>query len=67
MWYAGPGRIVCVDDECQRRDVQVLVRAADRLDSLADAAELMGDGNGADRLRAEASSRRLQAMALLDE
>jgi hypothetical protein len=56
-----------VDDEFRRRDVRVLVRAADRLDSLAETAELMGDGSGADRLRTEASSRRLQAMALLDD
>ncbi len=56
-----------MDDASQRDDVRVLVRAADRLDSLADTAELMGDGSGADRLRAEASRRRLQAMALLDD
>jgi hypothetical protein len=64
---AGQDRNIGVDDEFQRPDVQVLVRAADRFDSLADTAELMGDSNGAVRLRAEASSRRLQAMALLDD
>jgi len=56
-----------VDDELERRDVRVLVRAADRLDALADTAELMGDGGGAARFRADASNRRLQAMALLDD
>ena len=40
-------------------------RVADRLDALADTAELMGDPAGSERLREQASSRRLQAMALL--
>ncbi len=44
-----------------------LARAADRLDALADTAELMGDDPGAARWRAQATSRRLRAMALLDE
>ena len=56
-----------VDDKSQGWDVRLLVRTAERLDSLADTAELMGDTCGADRLRAAASSRRLQAMALLDD
>ncbi|MEM9514730.1 MAG: hypothetical protein AAGA42_07700 [Actinomycetota bacterium] len=45
----------------------VLQRAAERLDALADVAELMGDGPGAERFRADANRRRLEAMALLDE
>jgi hypothetical protein len=61
------GRNSWVDDDLQRRDIRVLVRAADRLDALADTAELMGDGGGAVRLRAAASNHRLQAMALLDD
>jgi hypothetical protein len=56
-----------VDDELQRRDVRVLVRTAERLDALADTAELMGDSCGAARFRTQASNRRLQAMALLDD
>ena len=61
------GKNIRVDDSSQGWDVRVLVRAAERLDSLADTAELMGDNCGADRLRVAASSRRLQAMALLDD
>jgi hypothetical protein len=44
----------------------VLVRTAERLDSLADVADLMGDGSSAARFRAQASTWRLRAMALLD-
>ena len=47
--------------------VPALTLAADRLDALADTAELMGDAAGAARLRADASTRRLQAMTLLDD
>ena len=43
-----------------------LTAIADRLSSLADTAELMGDGAGAVRLRDAASKTRLQAMRLLD-
>ncbi|NQY56682.1 MAG: hypothetical protein HRT86_09420 [Ilumatobacteraceae bacterium] len=46
---------------------QVLQLAAERLDALADVAELMGDGAGADRFRADANRRRLEAMELLDD
>ena len=42
------------------------MRTADRLDELAEIADVMGDDAGAERLRTTASSRRLQAMALLD-
>lgn len=55
-----------MDDEC-RRSVQELSAAADRFESLADTAELMGDDDGAARFRAEASTHRLRAMALLDD
>jgi hypothetical protein len=48
------------------RDVAALTAVAARLDSLADVADLMGDAAGAERLRADASARRLQAMAVLD-
>lgn len=50
-----------------RDDVPALTLAADRLDALADTAELMGDEAGSARLRAEAQTRRLQAMELLDD
>jgi hypothetical protein len=55
-----------MDDECRDRSVRELEIAADRLDSLADTAELMGDDDGAARFRAQATRRRLEAMALLD-
>jgi hypothetical protein len=46
--------------------VRALEAVADRLEALADTAELMGDDAGAARLREQVTSRRLQAMALLD-
>lgn len=55
-----------MDDERRERFLRELVRAADRLEALADTAELMGDDDGAARFRAEASRQRLRAMALLD-
>jgi hypothetical protein len=55
-----------MDDECREGALRELVRRADRLEALADTAELMGDDDGAARFRAEASERRLRAMALLD-
>jgi hypothetical protein len=55
-----------MDDERRAQSVRDLVRAADRFESLADIAELMGDEDGATRFRAEASRQRLRAMALLD-
>ena len=53
-------------DPLPRAAVPALARAADRLDELADTAELMGDVEGANRLRGEACAHRMQAMALLD-
>jgi hypothetical protein len=55
-----------MDDERHDPPVQELARTADRLESLADTAELMGDEAGAARFRSGASQCRLQAMALLD-
>jgi hypothetical protein len=55
-----------MDDDRRQRLVQELERAADRLQALADTAELMGDDDGAARLRAEATRQRLRAMELLD-
>jgi hypothetical protein len=56
-----------MDDEARERALRQLTAVADRLESLADTAELMGDDDGAARFRAEASQRRLRAMALLDD
>ena len=56
-----------MSDPLPRRAVPALTRAADRLDELADTAELMGDPNGADRLRRDARRHRVEAMHLLDE
>jgi hypothetical protein len=46
---------------------QALAAAAERLDSLADTAELMGDEASAVWLRGEALRRRAHAMHLLDD
>jgi hypothetical protein len=56
-----------VSDEVDRSDVQGRAATADRLDGLADVAELMDDSDGALRLRREASELRVAAMRLLDE
>ena len=55
-----------MDDEGRERAVRKLVAAADRLEALADTAELMGDDHGAAQFRRQASQRRLDAMGLLD-
>jgi hypothetical protein len=49
-----------------RQLVAQLAVAADRLDDLADLAELMGDEAGAVRFRNEGSRCRRRAMTLLD-
>lgn len=54
-------------DEDLERIVRDLASTADRLDVLADTAELMGDDAGADRLRMLASDCRARAMAMLDD
>ena len=55
-----------MDDERRQDLLDALTRAADELAGLAETAELMGDDDGAEQLRAEASRHRLRAMALLD-
>jgi hypothetical protein len=55
-----------MDDESRERSLRELESAADRLDALADTAELRDDDDGASRFRSEASKCRLRAMALLD-
>ncbi len=55
-----------VEDD-QRRLARHLSEAADRFNDLADVAELMGDDDGAARFRAQALSRRMQAMSVLDD
>ncbi len=55
-----------MDDERRKLSLEELMSAADRLEALADTAELMGDDDNAALFRAEASQQRLRAMALLD-
>jgi len=55
-----------MNDE-QATDFAGLQGAANRLDTLAETAELMGDSDGARRLRDAAAIARLRAMKLLDE
>ncbi len=50
----------------RRREAQTLTDAAERLDELADVAELMGDDPTALRYRGDAARCRDRAMALLD-
>lgn len=47
-------------------DHHILTTAADRLDALAEMAELMGDTDGAQRLKTAATNRRLEAFEALD-
>ncbi|MFO7278830.1 MAG: hypothetical protein C0P77_000350 [Thermoanaerobacterales bacterium] len=55
-----------MDDE-RRAEAQRLADLADRLDGLAEVADLMGDEAGAARLRSQATARRLRALRLLDD
>jgi hypothetical protein len=48
-------------------DVSALTRSADRLDDLADTAELMGDADSAASYREQAVDCRMRAMTLLDD
>jgi len=50
-----------------RVDVAGLRAVADRIDALADMAELMGDERHADQLRERSQVARLRAMRLLDD
>jgi hypothetical protein len=54
-------------DDRARRTVSIVTAAADRLDSLAETAELMDDPEGAVRLRDHAVALRMQAMEMLDD
>jgi hypothetical protein len=56
-----------VNEPADRNDVSARATTADRLDGLADVAELMDDDDGALRLRRQASALRVAAMGLLDE
>ena len=51
----------------ERGDLAAVARAADRMDAVADTADLMGDVDGAIMWRARASNLRLDAMDLLDD
>ena len=68
MAHIGTGRaqIVVGDRNSGVDEVRALEAVADRLDALAETALLMGDADGAGRLREQAAARRLQAFALLD-
>lgn len=55
-----------MDPERQHR-LTVATAAAERLNELADMAELMGDTDGASRLRVRAAAARERAMAMLDD
>jgi hypothetical protein len=56
-----------MDDDRRDQEVRELSHAADRLQDLADMAELMADDDGAARFRAAAARRRLRAMTVLDD
>jgi hypothetical protein len=52
--------------QARRREAAQLAEAADRLDELADVAELMDDHATEQHFRRDAERRRQRAMALLD-
>lgn len=54
-------------DPERRHMLAVATAAAERFNELADVAELMGDVDGATRLRRRAATASERAMALLDE
>jgi hypothetical protein len=56
-----------MDAECAASAARSLIVGAERLDDLADTAELMGDEHTSERLRRGARHQRAEAMALLDE
>lgn len=55
------------DERLGTADVPALTAAADRLDQLAETADLMGDDAGSARLRGMAADMRARALALLDD
>ena len=57
---------VSTADDAPDGDVEAAAKVADRLDALADTADLMGDEETACRLHAQATRARLDAMARLD-
>lgn len=66
----GPDRVAGryqVTDRHEQRDLADLMRAVERLDQLADMAELMGDIDGSTRFRQFAVEQRMLAMKLLDD
>jgi hypothetical protein len=56
-----------MDHQFRATDIPALAAAADRLDSLAEIAELMNDPDGGIAFRDGAAQLRLQAMSLLDD
>jgi hypothetical protein len=56
-----------VERDLTLADVPTLLATADRLDELADTADLMGDEGGAQRFRSEARTCRDHALHLLDD
>lgn len=54
-------------DVDRRQRVRAATLAADRLDALAEMADLMGDPEGAHRLREQVVTHRMHAMTLLDD
>lgn len=63
---APSGRDACMTTDDRRGAARALTDAAERLDELADVAELMGDDATAGRFRGDAARCRDRAMALLD-
>jgi hypothetical protein len=51
----------------ERGDLAAVTRAADRMDAMADIADLMGDVDGAIMWHARASNLRLDALHLIDD
>ena len=54
-------------DEATALDVLALRRSADRLDELAETADLMGDDDSAAAFRDQAIACRMRAMSVLDD
>jgi hypothetical protein len=56
-----------VERASEQGDLAAVTRAADRMDAMADIADLMGDVDGAIMWHARASNLRLDAMRLIDD